>query len=463
MTEQDSLFSFERPDPARAAVSVSDLVNRARRAVEAALPLMWVEGEISGFKRAASGHSYFALKDENAQVACVLYRQKSARVPVALRDGMAVQLRVLASFYTPRGEFQLQVEEVRLSGVGALYAAFAALKAKLQEEGLFEAERKRALPQFPKTVGVVTSRSGAVIHDIVTTLRNRWPSVQIILYPALVQGSDAPDSIVRAIQTANARNEIDVLIVGRGGGSMEDLWAFNDESVARALAASQIPTVSAVGHESDFTIADFVADVRAPTPTYAATLVVPDVREWQQRIDGIHAEIRAALAFEIREKSHTLAALRARLKHPIEQVRAQRLSLLQLRQRLQRTGGIAAHSVALDALRARLVRTRPNPHAARDQLERSAIRLQRATRFSFDGCAESLAHAQHTLALVAPQRVLERGFVWVKTSPAGRFVGAAAQLRAGDAVALVFKDGEVDAEVKRVATQSAPKSNGKPT
>jgi exodeoxyribonuclease VII large subunit len=463
MSEQDSLFNFERPDPARAAVSVSDLVNRARRAVEAALPLMWVEGEISGLKRAASGHSYFALKDENAQVACVLYRQKSARVPVALRDGMAVQLRVLASFYTPRGEFQLQVEEVRLAGVGALYAAFAALKAKLQEEGLFDAARKRALPQFPKTVGVVTSRSGAVIHDIVTTLRNRWPSVQIILYPALVQGNDAPESIVRAITTANARNETDVLIVGRGGGSMEDLWAFNDESVARALAASSIPTVSAVGHESDFTIADFVADVRAPTPTYAATLVVPDVREWQQRIDGIHAELRAVLAYEIREKSHTLAALRARLKDPINEVRAQRARLLQLSQRLQRTGGVAAKTMALDALRARLLRTRPSPSAAREGVQQYASRLQRAMQSSIGGCVEKLAHAQHTLALVAPQRVLERGFVWVKTSPSGHFVGSAAQLRAGDAVALVFKDGEVDAEVKRAATQRDPKSSGSPT
>ena len=391
MSEQDSLFSFERPNPARAALSVSDLVNRARRAVEAALPLMWVEGEISGLKRAASGHSYFALKDESAQVACVLYRQKSARVPVALRDGMAVQLRVLASFYTPRGEFQLQVEEVRLAGVGALYAAFAALKAKLQEEGLFDAEKKRALPQFPKAVGVVTSRTGAVIHDIVTTLRSRWPAVQIILYPALVQGNDAPESIVRAIEIANARKEVNVLIVGRGGGSMEDLWAFNDEAVARALASSAISTVSAVGHESDFTIADFVADVRAPTPTFAATLAVPDAREWQQRIDGLHAELRAALAYEIRESAHALAALRARLKHPIEQVRAQRQQLQQLTQRLQRTANIGVQANAVNALAARLARTRPRPHDAREHVHATANRLQRAMRQTMQARSDSLA------------------------------------------------------------------------
>ena len=363
---------------------------------------------------------------------------------------MAVQLRVLASFYTPRGEFQLQVEEVRLAGVGALYAAFAALKAKLQEEGLFDTEHKRALPPFPKAVGVITSRTGAVIHDIVTTLRSRWPAIQIILYPALVQGNDAPDSIVRAIKIANARNEVNVLIVGRGGGSMEDLWAFNDEAVARAIAASAIPTVSAVGHESDFTIADFVADVRAPTPTFAATLVVPDAREWQQRIDGLHAELRAALAYEIREGAHALAALRARLKHPIEQVRAQRLQLQQLTQRLQRTARIGSQASAVSALAARLTRTRPCPQDAREHVHASARRLQRAVRQTLQGRTDSLTHATHTLDIVAPQRVLERGFVWVKQRPAGKFVGTAKQLHAGDAVALVFKDGEADATVTRV-------------
>jgi exodeoxyribonuclease VII large subunit len=450
MSEQDSLFNFERPDPARAAISVSDLVNRAKRAVESALPLMWIEGEISGFKRAASGHCYFALKDENAQVACVLYRQKSARVPVQLRDGLSVQLRVLASFYAPRGEFQLTVEEVRLAGVGALYAAFAALKTKLQAEGLFDAERKRALPEFPKAVGVVTSRSGAVIHDIVTTLRSRWPSVNVILYPALVQGGDAPASIVRAISAANLRAEVDVLIVGRGGGSMEDLWAFNDEAVARALAASTIATVSAVGHESDFTIADFVADVRAPTPTFAATLVVPDAFEWQQRVDRLHAALHGQLAYEIRERAHTVAALRARLKHPVELIRAQRKQLHHLGARLQRSVSSAPHGAALTALHARLARARPNLRVQAEHVRAQAQQLQRATQRHIDGYHQTLAHAQHTLEIVAPQRVLERGFVWVKTLPAAQFVGASKQLKAGDAIALVFKDGEVEADVKRV-------------
>ncbi len=452
MSEQESLFSFERPDAARAALSVSDLVNRARRAVEAALPLVWVEGEISGFKRAASGHCYFALKDENAQVACVLYRQKSARVPIALRDGLSVQLRVLATVYTPRGEFQLQVEEVRLAGVGALYAAFAALKAKLQAEGLFEQNRKRALPRFPKTVGVVTSRSGAVIHDIVTTLRSRWPSLQIILYPALVQGGDAPSSIARAIAQANVRAEVEVLIVGRGGGSMEDLWAFNDETVARAIAESSLPIISAVGHESDFTIADFVADVRAPTPTFAATLAAPDAREWQQRVDGLHTQLRAALAYEIRERAHALSAVRVRLKHPIEQVRTQQKKIRQLSQQLQRTANVAPQLFAVRTLSARLTRVLPSVSGARVRVHDHALRLQRTLRQRMDGFVDALAHAEHTLEIVAPQRVLERGFVWVKKNPGGQYLSSAKHLRAGDAVSLVFKDGEADATIARVKT-----------
>ena len=264
-----------RPD---AVLPVSLLVGSARLLLERHLGLVWVAGEISGFTRATSGHCYFNLKDASAQVRCVYFRHKAQFAGFPLRNGLAVEVRATPSIYEARGEFQLNVETVRLAGVGALYEKFARLKARLEEAGYFAPERKRAIPVFPLAVGIVTSPRAAALHDMLTTLARRWPSVRVILYPTPVQGDTAAASIAEAIRAANERSEVDVLIVGRGGGSIEDLWAFNEEAVANAVFGSRIPIVSAVGHETDFTICDFVADARAPTPTAAAALVVPDRR-----------------------------------------------------------------------------------------------------------------------------------------------------------------------------------------
>ncbi len=266
------------PDsPASPAVlPVSLLVSSARLILERHLGLCWVSGEISNFTRAASGHCYFNLKDDQAQVRCVFFRHKAQHAGFALKDGLQVEVRATPSIYEARGEFQLNVEVVRLAGVGALYERFARLKARLEAAGWFAEERKRPLPAHPRAVGIVTSLRAAALRDVLTTLRRRWPALPVIIYPAGVQGASAAPELAAAIRTANARAEVDVLIVCRGGGSIEDLWPFNEEIVAQAIFDSALPVVSGVGHETDFTICDFVADVRAPTPTAAAELVSPD-------------------------------------------------------------------------------------------------------------------------------------------------------------------------------------------
>ncbi|MDR0251104.1 MAG: exodeoxyribonuclease VII large subunit, partial [Burkholderiales bacterium] len=278
------------PPSSTTAWPVSFLVNSVRLMIERQVGLVWVAGEVSGFTRAASGHCYFVLKDDKAQVRCTLWKTKALALGVgrpaglSLRDGQHVEVRATPTLYEGRGEFQLNVDTVRLAGQGALYERFLQLKAALEAEGVFAAERKRPLPTFPRGVALVTSRHGAALHDMLTTLAQRWPTLPVVLYPTAVQGDGAAAAIADAIRVANARADedgVDVLIVARGGGSLEDLWAFNEEAVVRAVAASGLPVVSGVGHETDFTLCDFAADVRAPTPTAAATAVAPDGPAWR--------------------------------------------------------------------------------------------------------------------------------------------------------------------------------------
>src|SRR6478735_8887932 len=256
-------------------VPVSRFVADTRMLLERDIGLTWISGEISGCTRAASGHLYFTLKDASAQIRCVFFRHKAQGLAFSLREGLAVEVRATPSIYEARGEFQLNVETVRLAGLGALYERFVARKRALEAAGLFEAARKRSLPRFPRRIGIVTSRRAAALKDVLTTLHRRFPGLPVILYPASVQGAAAANEIAAAIRLANQHAQVDVLIVCRGGGSLEDLWAFNEEVVARAVFESRLPVVSGVGHETDFTICDFVADVRAPTPTAAATLATP--------------------------------------------------------------------------------------------------------------------------------------------------------------------------------------------
>src|SRR5262249_21863748 len=268
---QESLFS-----PVPQIISVAELNRIARELLEQRLPLMWVAGELSNCKRYESGHCYFTLKDANAQVDCVMFRNRAQLLGWQPQDGMQVEVRASPTLYEARGKFQLTVETMRRSGRGALYEAFARLKLKLEREGLFDPARRRPLPRFARVVGIVTSPRAAALRDVLTTLERRMPGLQVVVYPTPVQGGTAARSVAAGIATASTRAECDVLILCRGGGSIEDLWAFNEEVVARAIVASAIPVVTGIGHETDFTIADFAADFRAPTPTGAAERVSPD-------------------------------------------------------------------------------------------------------------------------------------------------------------------------------------------
>jgi exodeoxyribonuclease VII large subunit len=429
---------------------VSLLVSSARLLLERQLGLAWISGEVSNYTRAASGHTYFLLKDDQAQVRCVLFRQKAQLLDFALRDGQQVEVRAVPTIYEARGEFQLNVETVRLSGLGALYEQFARLKTRLEAAGWFAAARKRPLPAFPHAVGIVTSPRAAALADVLATLKRRMPALPVILYPAAVQGAGAAAEIAAAIGTANAHARVDVLLVCRGGGSIEDLWAFNEEVVARAVFESRIPIVSGVGHETDFTICDFVADARAPTPTGAAALVAPERAALQSKIAELAARWRrvAQRALEIRMQRLDVAA--RRLIHPATRLEAQRERLDLLALRLTRAAGAAQaqrrRELALSGQHlAHLLRT---PPAQRGVLEQTRRRWQRGGAERLATLAQRLAGLALGLKHLSPQGVLERGYSLV-TTEAGAIVQNASQLAAGDEVVLRFARGGADARVTR--------------
>ena len=318
------------------ALTVSQLNSEVRSLLENSFRTVSVEGEISNFVRPSSGHWYFTLKDSNAQIRCAMFRGRNLRVHLNPKEGDQVIVTGRVSLYEGRGDYQLICDAMTDTGIGRLQQAFEALKEKLQAEGLFSTERKRPLPSQPKQIGIVTSSTGAAIHDIMTVFQRRFAGLPLILYPSLVQGDDAAASICSAIETANRHQSCDVLIVGRGGGSLEDLWPFNEESVARAIAASAIPVVSAVGHEVDVTIADLVADLRAPTPSAAAELLSPDKQVFVQRIAQLQQRLMRAMTSQLRDKQLALNALSKRLRHPGDRLRERSQTLDRLELRLQR-------------------------------------------------------------------------------------------------------------------------------
>lgn len=442
-------------DPS-AVISVSELNRRARALVEGEFPLLWVAGEISNFTRAASGHCYFSLKDATAQVRCVFFRHKAALLDWKPENGMQVEVRALPSFYEARGEFQLGVEAMRRSGLGALFEAFEKLKAKLQQEGLFEAARKRPIPAFARSVGVVTSRKAAALRDVLTTLARRMPGTRVIVYPAPVQGQGAGERIAEAIRAASARAEVDVLIVCRGGGSIEDLWSFNEEVVARAIFECAIPVVSGVGHETDFTIADFVADARAPTPTAAAELVSASRAELVPRLQALAARLARNLERLFGARAQHLDYLAKRLLHPGERIDAQSRHLGHLALRMhacaRRTvesagwrvselaGGLRSGRPDIEGLLARNADTRLRLATGYARyLERQALRLERASA---------------GLALLDPGAVLDRGYSIV-TADDGRIVRDAGEVGAGDRLGIIFSRGGATVRVEDVTKNKA--------
>ena len=443
-------FPDDFPDstPTLPVLTVSELNRMARRALESQLPLLWVEGEISNFTRAASGHWYFSLKDATAQVRCVMFRGRNQFADFTPANGNHVEIRALPSLYEARGEFQLGAEAIRRAGAGRLYEAFLKLKAKLEAEGLFDPAKKRALPRFPRTLGIVTSPQAAALHDVLTALARRMRGLPVILYPTPVQGAGAGAQIATAIRTAGERAECDVLLVCRGGGSLEDLWAFNDEAVARAIAASPMPVVSGVGHETDFTLADFAADLRAPTPTAAAELASPVRQELLQQLAHLARQLHHHHARRQHSEMQRLDYLARRLVHPAEQLRRRQTELNQLAQRLHHASGtrLTREQLRIARLSQRLVTPRHVIQREQQRLGALDLRAQRAVQGGFGQHRLNLARLASSLAHLNPEGVLARGYSIVQREN-GSVVQDAAMLDAGEKIGIRLHRGQVRATV----------------
>ena len=386
-----------------------------------------VQGEISGFSRATSGHCYFSLKDNDGQIRCAMFRRVASLLDFTPRDGQRVELRGRLGVYESRGELQLVVESMRQAGQGTLFEEFLKLKARLEAQGLFDSNRKRALPLMPKAIGIVTSLGAAALHDVVTALQRRVPHIPVVIYPASVQGAQAAEQLRDALLKAIQRSEVDVLLLVRGGGAMEDLWAFNNESLAHAVAASPIPVISGIGHETDFTIADFCADVRAPTPTAAAELCAQPQAVWQNLLDAMGNRLRNAIERQVQAKSQRLDIATSRFGRPSNFITRQQSRLALYQQHL------------LHAQRA-------NTSHLRNRLNSCEVELQQAVQRSASVSRDRLTNASVRLELLNPALVLRRGYAWLATLE-GQAVVSVKQTQAGQALRATLMDGEVDLTV----------------
>lgn len=433
-------------------LSVSALNRSVRDLLEHRFPLLWVGGEISNFVQARSGHLYFSLKDDQAQVRCVMFRGRGASLDWQPRDGLQVEVRALVSLYEPRGDFQLNVEFMRRAGLGALYEAFLRLRDRLEREGLFDPALKRPIPAYPRSIGVVTSPAAAALRDVLTTLARRNPSVPVVLYPTAVQGEGAPAEIVAALATAARRRECDVLILCRGGGSIEDLWAFNDERVARAIRACAIPVVVGVGHETDFTIADFAADLRAPTPTGAAELASPERAELRARLDLLAGRLHRRITRDLETRLQLLDHLTRRLVHPGRRLDAQTALLAQLRARLAvaTERSLERGRWRVRELVQRTGRRQPATAALEARVVELAHRVRTATGHGLAQRSARIENLAQNLALLGPRAVLERGYA-IATSASGAVIRDAACLAPGDSLRVTFARGSAATRVDSTA------------
>ena len=447
------------PEPAasdrKTPISVSELNRRARTLLERGIARLWVEGEVSNLARPASGHVYFSLKDESAQIRCAWFRQRQRGRARDLANGDQMLALGRVSLYEPRGDYQLIVEDIEPAGEGELRRRFERLKKKLDAEGLFDAALKRPLPTLPRCIGVVTSPSGAAVRDIITVLRRRFPAVRVVIYPSAVQGALAVPELTAALQTAAARDECDVLIVGRGGGSLEDLWAFNEEAVARAIRNSPIPVISAVGHEVDVTIADLVADYRAPTPSGAAEVAVPDGLEWQHKVSQSLKRLTGVMRRLIEDKYQAFDWLGRRLAagSPARKLehQAERLSAIRRSLHSAMRHNLTARGRAIDASHARLLRC--SPLQTVERLTYRSVELRRRLRVAG---GNTLARVQNRLQLairgldsVSPLATLERGYAIVTDRKSGLLITDAAKVAAGADIEARLASGRLVATVSQ--------------
>tara|TARA_R110002050_G_scaffold9504_1_gene33024 strand:+ start:168077 stop:169585 length:1509 start_codon:yes stop_codon:yes gene_type:complete len=486
--------------PVKEIYAVSRLVREARVALEGSFQLVWVEGEISNLAMPGSGHVYFTLKDEAAQVRCAMFKTRNRNVRFTPKNGMQVLVRVRVTLYEGRGEFQLVVEHMEEAGSGALQHAYEALKHRLGEEGLFDQAYKKPLPSLPTSIGIVSSPDGAAVHDILTVLNRRFPAARVILYPVAVQGSDSAKQIVQAINLANTRQECDVLIISRGGGSLEDLWSFNDENLARAIFACDIPVISAVGHEVDFTIADFVADVRAPTPSAAAELAVPDSIQCLAKIQSHSRRLHLLMTHRLQNERRHLHYLQQRLPQPQVTIREQMQKLVRLQQQLKRNclhilndkrqkldywsvrlkhpqQKIEIQHYKIETLTGRLqqaiqqkqekIQTRvkdlnqrlqlkvplPMINHQQDRVELLLKQLDVAIQKKITQYKANLGQQIRTLAAVSPLSTLERGYSIATRMDSGRVLHRADDAKPQEHINVRLGQGQLVCEVKEVKNE----------
>lgn len=436
------------------ALSVSELNHQAKHLLETSFMQVWVEGELSGFSRPSSGHWYFSLKDRKCQVRCAMFKGFNQRVQELPKEGDQIRIRGKVTLYENRGDFQIIVEQLEPAGLGALQQAYEELKRKLQLEGLFDVARKKPIPAVPRHIGVVTSPTGAAIHDILTVLSRRCPAIPVTLYPTAVQGKAATADIVSAIERAQTHGVADVLIIGRGGGSLEDLWCFNEEAVARAIADCRIPTISAVGHEVDVTIADFVADLRAPTPSAAAEKASPDQRDWIRQIDEKQNRLAHAIRRALQRLNTQSGHLAARLRDPRRELmdKAQRMDELDIRLGDAMRKAVQHHRLRTDHLAHRL--RSQSPRRQLDQSEERLVQLQEklssAMGRRLDRQRDRLAHTGENLNLVSPLATLGRGYAITRRETDGVIVRSADEVRPGDSVNTRLAKGDITATVTAI-------------
>jgi len=442
------------PIAEREVLTPSALNLLVRELLEDTLPLIWIEGELSNVSRPGSGHVYFTLKDNAAQIRCAMFKSRSTWLRFKPADGMHVLARARVSLYEARGEFQLIVEHLEEAGEGALQREFERLKARLAAEGLFDALRKRALPRFVRRIGVITSPTGAAIRDVLSVIARRFPLADIEILPVPVQGREAPAAIAAMINAASAARRHDVLLLTRGGGSLEDLWAFNDESVARSIHASAIMVISAVGHEIDFTIADFVADLRAPTPSAAAELLVPDAADLMRVVERQRGRLQQCITRKLETSSQRLDHILARLQTQRPQMRLARAGE-RARALQQRLGAIARSGLENRSLRMARLRTRLAAHdpfallaQRRERAHALGARLRSAIARSTERRAQGLAELVRTLNAVSPLATLDRGYAILFDRETGRVVRSVTQVAVGSALRARVVDGEIDLRVE---------------
>lgn len=442
-------------------LSVSSLNKLAKSLLETNFPNVMVEGEISNLATPASGHWYFTLKDRNSQIRCAMFRNRNQVLRFRPRDGMQVMLRGRLSIYEGRGDYQLITDAMEEAGDGALRRAFEELKSKLHKEGLFDEEHKQEITPDFHHIGLITSRTGAAVRDMITVFKRRFPAIKLTLIPVAVQGKDAPDEIVRAIATANklAKSlEIDAIIVGRGGGSLEDLQAFNEENVARAIFASELPVTSAVGHEVDFTIADFVADLRAPTPSAAAELMSPSMEDYADLLDGYRQQITQLFSTLLRECHQTLGFIQRRLQRPDRRLQEHAQTLDRLESSLQRAinSQLQLSETSLSLRKRALIANSPQSliRQQQQQLDNHMHRYRHSIRGTVASARSRLAELSRGLNAVNPLQVLARGFS-ITRNQSGEILKNASAVKPGETLISQLSEGSLESVVKTASTNAA--------